>query len=153
MGKMIFLSDFYGSPLDRVARPKLNASWYFSESYQNGDRMELTDDIIAVDFPHMSAIHDDDMNPWDTRNVVRVNIRRCIEQVLAGDVLISQLERDYRIRDDNRPWDSGRLVRHGYWIYRFQFQTDQIAFALHFGGILTTVEDRRKEDRLISTNE
>ncbi len=153
MGKMIFLSDFHRDPMNNGARPKLDATWYFSQTYWKNDHAVIDDEIIAVDYPYQCAIHDDVLAPLGQRESHHLAIRRCIEQVLSGDVLISHLEKNYRIRDDDRPWESGYAVRHGYTILRFQLQTDQIAFALHFGDILTTVEDRRPEDRIISTNE
>lgn len=132
MPSLIRLNEFDEGKRD----PRL----YFRNCYFYGGVHRI--DNYEEDFPYKSFIHYD--NQEKATGLFWVNLRKWVERVAAGDVMIAYSDRDYQYcynADTAKGnWDRKYLdIRHGYWIFHFENNDDKSMFDLMHADKVTSV--------------
>lgn len=125
-------------------KPKLDPCMYFSNAYLGmNNEYKFT---IEDDYPYVATIHIEvleDPRQESTRKFW-IDLRKWVERSCTGDVLYKYERLDYSWwwnRDAKREWDKAySQVKHGYWHFYFEVESDFTMFALMHGDKFTKVE-------------
>ncbi len=90
---------------------------------------------LDQNFPYKLEWYESDSMDWNrkTSEVPKIAVRRWCERNLDGDVFaIEQHESKFKLRNEDKPFDGGYQVS-AHWIeFRFEFETDAMAFKLEW---------------------
>lgn len=137
------LSDFRGP------NPKRDPDLYFKNSRftrYNGDKWEFS---VEEEYPHIAAIHRDIFYDCYNNNEFFVELRRWVERRCEGDLIIDYKTMNYRWwwnRDAKTEWSREFTeIRHGYWIFYFESESDLHVFGLMHGEKISQIQELHPE--------
>lgn len=139
MPSLILLSEFLGDPPTRDPRLYFKKARY--SRYSDRWRWEFD---VEKEYPHIAAIHSDTINDdfGETDHTFFVELRRWVERNGAGDVIFQYKNMGHKWwwnKDSTTSWDRKYSdIKHGYWFFYFESETDLGMFALMHGEKLST---------------
>lgn len=138
MPTLIPLTDFRGEQPIRDARLYFKkASW---DRHGNGHwRWSFN---VDDEYPHMAAIHRDVIDDeYSNDNTFFVDLRRWVERQAEGDVIFQYKNMSHKWwwnKEATTNWDKKFSdIRHGYWFFNFESESDLAMFALMHGEKLS----------------
>jgi hypothetical protein len=119
------------------ATSTLGPSWYFPDAYFSVDARAYKYAWPNPAFPAHVAINDDDMT-----NARRIEIRRWIEQHVAGTVIADFPDKSYRIYfNDKYEWGKHWEINNKWHVFYFVLKQDAMMFKLAFSEYVKPLTD------------
>ena len=131
MGKLLTLQSLKSDSI---------SMYYFDDTRSYGDN-QYSFRWPSKYFPYVVSIHEDQLYPYEG-TPPRVAIRKWIEETLNETVVISEVDKTYKLYHTKaKSWDRMHEV-HNVW-YQFWFENEEsvTAFTLRFGDIVSPVTD------------
>jgi hypothetical protein len=134
MGRLIALKD-----LD------LTPHWYFSDTWFSVDGRRHVYSWPSPDFPHQVAIHTDSL---DNYNGTKIKIRQWIERNLSETVILSEVEKNYRVYyDEERTWEHSHERRNNWYVFHFEDEHSATMFRLAFSDLVKEITDLHPDNK------
>jgi hypothetical protein len=142
MPSLLFLDDFKGK--DRKHNPRL----YFKKTWYGVYNSEELQFNIEEEYPHVFTIHRDyyynALNAYGDNNTFLVELRRWVERTCAGDLILDYKHMNYRWwwnREAKNEYQKEYTeVKHGYWYFYFEYESDLIIFKLKYSEAYSTIK-------------
>ncbi len=97
---------------------------------------------LDQNFPYLLSWYEDDSIDWDrkTSEVPRVKVRRWCERNLEGDVYaVQKNDSKFKYRNPKKHFDGGYQISASWTEFRFEFETDAMAFKIMWLDNVDTV--------------
>jgi hypothetical protein len=134
MGQLKFLSEI-----------QERGNWYVStaRSSQSSQGPQYHVTFPNAEFPHMLAIHSEDLRSGGSR----IKIRKAIEAQLSGIVVFDSIDRGYWYKYPSKhSWDSnGYQVSNTWCRFWFEIETDAVAFKLLFNDLIKPITNEHPD--------
>ena len=143
MARLIQLREFNRS---EDSTGDLNPLWYFPDAYWEYNNRRICKFTIESGYPVAIAMHQDRFNDqiWQsfsrrdsytvTPGQLRMEIRRWVERNLSTDVILEQIEMNYRLwnRKSKDYHCNFEDIKHGYYLFHFETESEAMMFRLKF---------------------
>ena len=117
----------------------IEPTWYFSDAHYSIDARRYVYKWPSPDFPYCVAIHSDDIRIYGDR---KIKIRRWIEQTISETVILSIIDKGYRVYyGEKRDWDSSYERKNDWYAFYFDDEHSATMFRLTFSELVKEITD------------
>jgi hypothetical protein len=147
MPNLIHLHNFRGDP------PRMHPPYYFKNAERKYSTQSWRFNPVE-DYPYIVYIHYDNLDPYDNmtldNNGFWLDLRRWVERQAAGDLLVDYENKNYRWwwnKDAKAEYQKKYSeVKHGYWHFYFECESDLQMFILMHGRMVTGKAEKYHPD-------